>query len=255
MTTTPILALPELASAQAVPEQIVNENVRWLEFLGAGGGIVDRDDTAPPVSPSDGEAYLVAASATGAWAGHDGEVALYISTAWEFKPPTVGMDLYVTDEALKIVYNGATWDEVTTGGAYTDEQARDAIGTALVEGEGIDIEVDDGGNTIILSVKGATTKSETGTSYTAVLADKNKYIRFTNGSAVAFTIPPNSSVAFPVDTVITVEQAGAGTVTLTPGSGVTLHSRGALLATAGQYAVAQLKKVATDTWTVIGDVA
>lgn len=97
--------------------------------------------------------------------------------------------------------------------------------------------------------------TQSGTSYTAVLGDAGAYIQFTNVAAVAFTIPPNSSVAFTVGTVITVEQNGAGTVTLTPGSGVTLNSRGALLGTAGQYAVAQVKKVATDVWTVIGDVA
>lgn len=101
----------------------------------------------------------------------------------------------------------------------------------------------------------ASSSTQSGTTYTAVLGDANTYIRFTNGSAVTFTIPPNASVAFPVDTVIALEQAGAGTVTIAPGSGVTLNSRGAALDTAGQYAVAQLKKVATDTWTVLGDLA
>lgn len=143
----------------------------------------------------------------------------------------------------------------TVPGAYTDEMARDALGTALAAGEGVAITVDDAGDTITIKLKGATTKQETGTSYTGVLADANKYIQFTNGSAIAFTIPPNSSVAYPVDTVIAIEQNGAGVVTFTAGVGVTLHSRGGLLATAGQYAVAQAKKVATDTWTIIGDVA
>jgi hypothetical protein len=104
--------------------------------------------------------------------------------------------------------------------------------------------------------------SQSGTSYTAVLGDAPAaqnymgYIQFTNAAAIAFTIPPNASVAFPIGTTIAVEQTtAAGIVTLTPGGGVTLNSRGALLATAGQYAVAQVKKVATNTWTVIGDVA
>lgn len=97
--------------------------------------------------------------------------------------------------------------------------------------------------------------TQSGTSYTAVLGDAAGYIQFTNGSAVAFTIPPNASVAFATGTVITIEQNGAGTVTLTPGAGVTLNSRGGLLATAGQYSVVQVKKVATNIWTVIGDVA
>lgn len=97
--------------------------------------------------------------------------------------------------------------------------------------------------------------TQAGTSYTAVLADANTYILFTSSTAVAFTIPPNASEAFPIDTVISFEQNGTGPVTLTPGSGVTLNSRGAALITAGQYAVGSIKKVAADTWTVIGDMA
>jgi hypothetical protein len=95
----------------------------------------------------------------------------------------------------------------------------------------------------------------TGTAYTLVLGDANGYKRATNAAGCALTVPPNSSVAFPIDTVITFEQAGAASITLTPGAGVSLNSRSGLLATAGQYAVAQIKKVAADTWTVIGDVS
>lgn len=95
--------------------------------------------------------------------------------------------------------------------------------------------------------------TQSGTSYTAVLGDAGGYIQFTNAAAVAFTIPPNASVAFPLGTVITIEQNGAGTVTFTAGAGVSLQSRASAAATAGQYAVAQAKKVATNTWTLIGD--
>jgi hypothetical protein len=100
-----------------------------------------------------------------------------------------------------------------------------------------------------------TVTTQSGTSYTAVLADANTYIRFTSASAVTFTIPPNSSVAFPVGTRIRGIAAGAGTVTLTPDTGVTLNSRGADLASAGQFAVFELIKAATNAWDVAGDVA
>lgn len=253
MTTTPVLALPDLASGQAIPETTVNENTRWLEFFAAGGAIEDRDDTAPPGSPADGEAYLVDATATGLWTGHDGDIALYISTAWAFKEPKEGMCLYVKDEDLRIVYDGAAWQNASSsgGGTYTDEMARDAIGAALVSGGTVNIAVSDGSDTITVSSGAVSTQS--GTSYTAVLGDANTYIRFTNGSAVSFTIPPNSSVAFPVGTIIEVEQAGAGALSFVAGSGVTVNSRSSDLTLAGQYAVAFAKKVATDTWTVNGD--
>lgn len=95
--------------------------------------------------------------------------------------------------------------------------------------------------------------SQAGTAYTAVLTDANAYVRFTNGGAVTFTIPPNSSVAFPVGTVIEFEQAGAGSLTVAAGVGVTINVRGADYTLAGQYAVGALRKVAADTWTLTGD--
>jgi hypothetical protein len=95
--------------------------------------------------------------------------------------------------------------------------------------------------------------TQTGTAYTAVLADADSMVRFTNASAVTFTIPPNSSVAFPVGSFIEIVQSGAGAVSVAAGSGVTINSRSADLTLAGQYAVAFVKKVATDTWIMNGD--
>lgn len=100
---------------------------------------------------------------------------------------------------------------------------------------------------------GVPVKSQSGTTYTAVMADANTYTQFTNGSAITFTIPANASVAFPVGTEITVEQNGAGALSIAASGGVTINSRGSDLTLAGQYAVAVLKKVATNTWTLTGD--
>jgi hypothetical protein len=103
-----------------------------------------------------------------------------------------------------------------------------------------------------LAISPVTTQS--GTSYTALIGDANTYIRFTNASAVTFTIPLNASVAFPVNTVIEMEQAGAGTLTVAAAGGVTINSRASHFSLAGQFGVAALKKVATDTWTLTGDI-
>lgn len=96
--------------------------------------------------------------------------------------------------------------------------------------------------------------SQTGTTYTLVLTDAGKLVRCNNASAITLTVPPNSSVAFPVNTVITVEQQGAGQITVTPGSGVTCNAFDGLLS-AGQYAGLSLVKVSTDVWTVFGGIS
>ena len=95
--------------------------------------------------------------------------------------------------------------------------------------------------------------AQTGTTYTTVLADDGKLITCDNGSAIALTIPPNSSVAYGIGTQINIMQLGAGTVTITAGAGVTLRSDGSKLKTNAQYAVATCCKIATDIWVVVGN--
>jgi hypothetical protein len=95
--------------------------------------------------------------------------------------------------------------------------------------------------------------AQTGTTYTTVLADDGKLITCSNASAIALTIPPNSSVAYGIGTQINIAQLGAGTVTITAGAGVTLNSAGTKLKTDAQYAVATCVKTDTNTWFVVGN--
>jgi hypothetical protein len=95
--------------------------------------------------------------------------------------------------------------------------------------------------------------TQTGTTYTAVLGDANTYIRFNNSTSITFTVPTNASVAYPIGTEIAMEQVGVGSLIVAGAGGVTINSRGGDLTLAGQFSVAMLKKVATDTWTLTGD--
>lgn len=96
--------------------------------------------------------------------------------------------------------------------------------------------------------------------YTAVIADAYQVlVPMNKATAVAFKIPTNASVAFPVGTVITVLNKGAGAVTIsavTSGT-TTVLSAGAVAAapTLAQYKTAACIKVATDTWYVVGAIA
>lgn len=98
-------------------------------------------------------------------------------------------------------------------------------------------------------------QAQTDTTYTPVLGDSAKLITLTNASSITLTIPPNSSVAYPTGTQLVIYQGGAGQVTIAAGSGVTLNSNGTKLKLAGQYAVASLIKIATDTWIVTGNLS
>ena len=103
-----------------------------------------------------------------------------------------------------------------------------------------------------------TFNAQTGTTYTFVLADNGQMVTANNASAQTYTIPPNSSVAFPDGTQINVIQIGAGQVTFAQGSGVTIVSTGATAAAPklrAQYSSATLVKRSTDLWYVLGDIA
>jgi hypothetical protein len=96
--------------------------------------------------------------------------------------------------------------------------------------------------------------------YTAVLADQYQVIEIMNkATAIAFKIPTDASVAFPVGTALTVLNIGAGTCTIsavTPGT-TTVLSAGVTAAspTLAQYKSAVCIKTAANAWYVIGAIA
>ena len=92
-------------------------------------------------------------------------------------------------------------------------------------------------------------------SYTLVLADAGKMITMNKATANNLTVPPNSSVAFPINSRIDVIQYGAGQTTIVAGAGVTIRSSGAKLKITGQYSGASLWKKGTDEWVLVGDIA
>jgi len=96
--------------------------------------------------------------------------------------------------------------------------------------------------------------------YTAVLNDQYQVLEIMNkATAIAFKIPTDASVAFPVGTAITVLNIGAGLCTIsavTPGT-TTVLSAGAVAAspTVAQYKTAVCLKTAANTWYVVGAIA
>lgn len=117
----------------------------------------------------------------------------------------------------------------------------------------------DAGNLAATQVQ--TNGSQTGTAYTLTLADAHKSIHSSNAATQTITIPPNSSVAFPIGTVIRIAQMNTGKVTLAAGAGVLYYvgntagvgGSNAAVTTRDMYSELILRKSATDTWLVTGD--
>ena len=99
--------------------------------------------------------------------------------------------------------------------------------------------------------------TQTGTTYTTVLADNGKLVTQSNASAITTTIAAFSSVAYPVGSQINFTQLGAGQVTIQGDTGVTIVSTGATASTPllrAQYSTATAICLASDSWLVVGDI-
>lgn len=92
-------------------------------------------------------------------------------------------------------------------------------------------------------------------SYTLALADGDGVIEMNSSAATTVTVPPNATVAFAPGASIEVVRWGTGAVTIAGGSGVTIRSRGNLLAVGNQYSSVTLRKRATNEWHLVGDLA
>jgi|LakMenEpi03Aug12_release.lakeMendotaPanAssembly.Ray.scaffolds.fasta_scaffold00090_148 hypothetical protein len=90
-------------------------------------------------------------------------------------------------------------------------------------------------------------------SYTlSSLTERDDLIEMGSASAITLTVPPSSSVNFPIGTSIDVLQTGTGQVTIAAGAGVTVNATpGLKLRT--QWSGVTLFKRAADTWVVYGD--
>lgn len=92
------------------------------------------------------------------------------------------------------------------------------------------------------------------TAYTFVLTDATRLTEANSASAQTYTVPPNSSVAFPIGTILEVYRHGSGTLTIAAGAGVTIRTPSSLTARA-QYSTIVLRKRATDEWVASGDLS
>lgn len=111
------------------------------------------------------------------------------------------------------------------------------------------------GQVSITTAMNVITNAQSGTSYSLVLSDAGGLVELNNASPITLVIPLNSTQAFPTGTKIDILQTGAGQVTASYVSGVTLNSSGGKNKLTGQWSAATLIKRGTDTWVVIGDLS
>ncbi len=400
MADTPNLGLPYIMAAQAQKHVTHNEAIRALDAL-VHLAVIDLDRTTPPEAPAEGDRHIVGTGGTGAWSGHDLEVAAFQDGGWAYFAPRPGWRAWIIEGSALRTWNGTAW--VATGGGdggdaafdsvginatadetnrlvvsspaslfnhagaghqlkinksddadtasflfQTDYAGRAEIGTTgdddfhfkvspdgsawheaiLIDkdtGEvsfpaGVDIENpglpsggatgqvlskasnDDGdvawstpagsgdmlasmydpqeieadafartnhtGEQAVSTITGLQSalddkaaldpdiNTQSGTSYTLTLFDRGRLVVMGNAAANTLTIPTNASVAFPLGTIISVVQNGAGVTTIAGATGVSLNGiSGGEGSIGSRYQAVALLKISSDAWLLSGDVA
>jgi hypothetical protein len=99
-----------------------------------------------------------------------------------------------------------------------------------------------------------TVKADTTTAYTPILTDENQMVTLSNPAAITVTLPQNSAVAFPIGAEVDFLWLGAAQPSFAAGTGATVNGTPGLKLRA-QFSAATAKKIATNTWVIIGDLA
>lgn len=88
--------------------------------------------------------------------------------------------------------------------------------------------------------------------YALQAGDSNSYQRMVSASPLLLTVPPDSSVLFPIGTVIRGSQEGAGKLSVGGGAGVTMNFGPAPASPYGKGDGFELIKVDNNIWDVLG---
>ena len=107
MSNTARLNLPNLVSGQAQKEITHNMALQRLDAF-VQTAVESMTLVIPPVGV-EGNLYVVGVTATGAWAGKDGQLAYYIGGNWAFYVPFEGMRIWNKATAEAMVYKEAAW--------------------------------------------------------------------------------------------------------------------------------------------------
>ena len=102
------LSLPYLQPAQAQKHVTHNEALRILDAV-TQLSVLSASLSTPPELPDDGDRYIIADDATGAWVGQNNNVAVWSENAWQFFAPSAGWRADVGPTGMTLRFDGTNW--------------------------------------------------------------------------------------------------------------------------------------------------
>ena len=102
-----VAGITPTADNHLTTKQYVDQVAQGLDWQDS---VTSKSGCTPPVSPSDGDRYIVCDSAgTGDWAGLEDYVVEWNGTSWSGTEPNEGFASWVEDEDIVYIYNGTSW--------------------------------------------------------------------------------------------------------------------------------------------------
>ena len=205
-------------TTDALHNQVVELLGVWLNCA-----VQSIGDTVPPGSPVNGQRFIVGASATGAWATHDGEMAIY-RDGWQFYAPPEGASALNLDDGFRYVYLSGAWATASVAVSMTAADVAPAVVTEATSARTMDPN------------------------------DAGKYIRYTGTGAKTCTFDDGDGFASGEEYHV-ANRGASGDVTLTEAGGMTLNAPkgGSLVLEPGDTVT--VKMVAADEADVMGATA
>lgn len=156
MSSTPNIALPYLAAGQAQKHVTLNEALRILDVT-VQLSVRSRQQAAPPAAPGEGDAYIVPAAPSGAWATFAGKVAAFQDGGWNYFAPRTGWLAWLEDEAQHVVFHADQWqlDAAATALPYLGINTAGETTNRLKVQSGASLFNHDGGNHRLYINKGS----------------------------------------------------------------------------------------------------
>ena len=107
ISNTPRIGFPYLIASQAQKEVTHNDALNLLDLLVQP--VIQARTNSPPASSAESNAFIVTATASGAWIGKENQIAWYIGGAWRFIAPFEGMWFWSVSDTKDYVYHGNAW--------------------------------------------------------------------------------------------------------------------------------------------------